>query len=237
VARYVVRLGFFTFGQTIKRARRLIALADARPEDRDPLLGCALILLASALDQAICVTLENLVRRYELEGQPDLGRRATELLGSSAWMRIKEAPQIVPARPFAITLKNDYVRYLRELVDRRNRLVHADEESTEFAVEVAESADSVARDAFRQAVSRAVNDGSVFAGMRISQEWESVTPAEARRAISAIELYIDAVLTDSETSESSERKLTLPTDQQTPRQRRNRRQPLLGYTHVRHGIG
>jgi hypothetical protein len=202
---------FLPYWQTLERAKRLLALAEERPQDSDPLLGAAMVLVAVTLDQAVSMCLKTAAFSLENEGKPHLAKRATELMGSSAWMRIKETPGLCSPHPFDLNVKNDYVRYLRDLVDRRNRLLHADEEAAEAVVELNIPVDPESPDAFREAVNKAMVDSSFQAGVRVSEEWAAVTQAEVRRSLSAVELYLDAVIMETATSQSSARKLSLPT--------------------------
>jgi hypothetical protein len=201
---------------TLKRAERLIELAHKEPDCQDALLGSAIVLIAVALEQALTSSLRMAVISPQLEGDTDLLTKGLDLLNDSAWQRVKGSPQVIAQpEPFELTSRSDYVQYLRDLIGRRNSLLHIEEGPVEVEVEI-EGPDPVGDDqlrlAFRKATDKAMQpDGLLASALRtaqVSDGWGTVTPAEARRSLAAVNLYLEAVL---EGNERGVRLLTNPT--------------------------
>lgn len=211
MATWRLLIGFSSWVETLNRARRLVDLAEQHPDSRDPLLGAALILSAVALDQALLFFLKMAIPFYADQGEAPLAERAAELLRGSAWMRIKESPQLHHQRPFELNLKNDYVRYLRELVERRNRLLHLEEEPIQLDMTIPDASEPESPEAVRAAMQEATADQSAIERVRLRREWADVTPAEVRRALAAVHLYLDAVVDETESSKRSAHQLSVPT--------------------------
>jgi len=195
---------------TVKRAAQIIALAE-QPEgpDQDTLLGCAMLLLAVALDQALTTHLRMLSDFYQSEGDhPPVPNPAEVLQESSFKARLFRTPEISHIYPARLRANSDYVDYLTELIDRRNSLMHFAEHPASFDIDIE-------TDRMPMGV-RTTLDPSLATGVRSLEDgiltvnvnpddmshavsgnpWGNVTPAEARRSLAAVEIYLNRVLGD-----------------------------------------
>lgn len=131
------------------------------------------------------------------------GAEARRLLESTLWQRIKLAPEVNQPLPFRLSPQSDYVKYLRELVDRRNRLVHLDEEPVDLEWEgpVFPLTEDGRRETAKALRAYAHESQDTLPAIRVNAEWEEVTPAEARRAMLAVRTYLQALFEGDEESE------------------------------------
>jgi len=126
---------FSTSPQTIIHAERLLAIAEERMEDSIPLLGCSILLLATALEQSLTTTLKGLSLHYDAAELWDLSNQAADLQDKSLWFRLKATPEIL-VNPFTLNPRSETVCFLRDVVTRRNALVHIEEEPISFEIEL-----------------------------------------------------------------------------------------------------
>jgi hypothetical protein len=143
-------------------------------------------LLATALDQSLTTILISLSLEYEADEQWALSNPEADLQDKSLWFRLKATPEILRVNPFKLNYKSVTVSYLRDVVTRRNYLVHIEEEPILFEHELPET-----------------NGNPVEISIQFTPEqmkeiyesnpWEQVTIAEVRRGIRAVTVYLHAL--------------------------------------------
>jgi hypothetical protein len=188
--RFVTSFSISSAPQTIKRAERLLALSEEHEEDSDPLLGCSILLLTTALDQVLNTTLKRLRIEYDAEGNEALSDRATSLQDKGLWQRLRDTPEILHSIPFKLNPKSEYVGFLRDLVQRRNCLVHIEEEPISFEIDIP-PADSFPTKTLN--IQLPHEQSVEYRSVLEANTWKQVTSAEVRRGIRAVSIYVDAL--------------------------------------------
>ena len=189
---YRAQFGLTSAESTLQRADTLITLVEKDPGMADPLLGSAIVLIATAIDQLVNHWLKSAAHQLDPFHENESTNPALELLDKGLWTRIRRSPEVSTVAPFVLDARGDYGTYLRELVDRRNDLVHIDEDVVEFDVMVNDASEDDVEGA-RDALLKAIEDGALES-IRLNQPWAEVTIAEARRSLAAARLYFKALI-------------------------------------------
>jgi hypothetical protein len=174
---------------TVLRAERLLAISEEHEEDNDPLLGCSIVLLATALDQSLSTTLKKLCLEYDSDEQWALPNPADDLQDKSLWYRLKTTPEILHINPFKLNFRSEHVSYLRDVVTRRNSLLHIEEEPISFDFEFPDGDEIPSKiivTLTREQQKELFKDTA----------WKQVTIAEVRRGIRAVTVYLHALAGD-----------------------------------------
>jgi hypothetical protein len=193
---------------SITRAERLMELAEKQEEDSGLLLGCAILLLASALDQALMTHLRNLSNFYKtVEQIDDMDNPAEQLLRESFWNRILKTPEISNNVRYRLNHRSPYYGFLRDLINRRNQLMHIEEHPIELVLDLGENIDiekinitgcTTVYDPNLPTSAWINPDGVIHVNFNtkeiIDNTWNKITPAEARRSLAAVNLYNDHVI-------------------------------------------
>lgn len=197
--RYSTHFGLTSLFETVKRAEKMIDLAEKSADLQDPLLGASIILLAIALDQIVSFSLYQIDHDADPFGEKSAPTRAKKLMGESLWSRIQNTPPLSTVRPFKFNPESDYVSYLQELIIRRNQLVHIREEGRRLEFEIPEGQKETA-ETVTAALLEVLSEDVDLDSMRIENPWIEVTIAEARRAFSATNIYIEALFAGDESA-------------------------------------
>ena len=174
---------------TVLRAERLLAISKEHEEDSDPLLGCSIVLLATALDQSLSAKLKNLCIKYDSDEQWALPNPAADLQEKSLWYRLKTTPEILQINPFKLNFRSEHVSFLRDVVTRRNSLLHIEEEPISFDFEFPVGDEIPSKITFNLTQEEA---NEIFK----DTAWKQVTIAEVRRGIRAVSVYLHALAGD-----------------------------------------
>ena len=205
---YHLQFSMSSAPNTIERAAHIITLAEhADGYDQDTLLGCAMLLLAVALDQALSTHLSMLSDFYQSTANPPPVPNPAEVLRKdSLKTRLFRTPEISHIYPARLKKDSDYVDYLTELIDRRNSLMHFTERPVSFDIETDQMPSNARVNLDSSLPSRIPilsNDNLTVSLNLIDPEgpmgispWGNVTQAEAQRSLAAIQMYCDRVLSD-----------------------------------------
>ena len=194
-----------TFPDTIGRAASLISMADGiTSKDQETLLGCAILLLAIALDQALITRLREFSEFYASIDNPPTPNPADILLYESFKKRILRTPEINPTYPARINTKLDYIKYLLELVEHRNELMHFAEEVACFDIDLETNSfesELTFSDQNRVTATKTDDTNETHFKFEVTDPargnpWKNITIAEARRDLAAVTMYTEKVLWD-----------------------------------------
>jgi hypothetical protein len=127
-------IGFIsTAPDTFNRAKAVIALAESNEEMRQTLVGCGVVLLAAALEQAVHTLLSHSAEtKAFLDDTEFSSTRAALYLDkqrANAATRVRSLPQVLTNRRFRLDPKHEISRTLEDLIETRNSLVHINEEA------------------------------------------------------------------------------------------------------------
>jgi hypothetical protein len=194
----------------VNRARRLISLAEnGDDKDKETLLGCAILLLAIALEQAITSRLKLLNEYYKAPENAypmnDSNKKITpkSVLGTNSLkFRLLKTPELNPDYPARINIRSDLVQFLLDLIVRRNNLMHFAEEPVTFEIST-DSQDMTNSDSTEYSSSSSIEYTTLYEA-EINPEsqklllgdnpWKEISLAEARRSADAVEFYLDHVI-------------------------------------------
>jgi hypothetical protein len=157
-------------------------LAEQNPDHAGTLSACAVILLATALEQAVKTRLSeaSISAAVEQEIEAYSETIAAEFDDASIWWRVQSLPSVLSERRFRLAHNHELARALRRMIKVRNKLVHVDEP----AIHLTTPNDQIQVEAnqvtvtFRQPVS----------------PWGSVNLDQARTFEKAVEAYFAEVL-------------------------------------------
>ena len=92
-----------TAKDSLNRAKSIIALAENSPENTTTLAGCAAILLATALEQAVRTVLAEAAERLGLEKEIHPSKtEPSEYDETSIWWRVQSLPRVLTAGKFRL---------------------------------------------------------------------------------------------------------------------------------------
>ena len=127
-------IGFLsTAPDTFNRAKAVIALAESNEEMRQTLVGCGIILLAAALEQAVHTLLSHSAETTAFMDDTEFSSTRAALYldkeKAKAATRVRALAQVLTNGRFRLDPKHEITRMLDELIETRNSLVHVNEEA------------------------------------------------------------------------------------------------------------
>jgi hypothetical protein len=169
-----------------------------------------MMLLAVALDQVLMTHLRNLSNYYATVEERNMNDNpAEELIGESFWQRIQKTPEISNILPMRLDKESSCAEYLRDLVDRRNRLMHVEERPIELFIDLEEKPLpgnwDLRFDPERDTSAVVSPDGkiqiNIHPAVLESNLWDQVSPAEVRRTLEAVKMYNQNVIVEPKACE------------------------------------
>jgi hypothetical protein len=122
-------IGYLSWAKdSLERAKSIIALAENSPKNTTTLAGCATILLATALEQAVRTVLAEAAERLGLEEEIHPSKTEPgEYDETSIWWRVQSLPKVLTAGKYRLVHSHRLTKALGELIKTRNALVHVDD--------------------------------------------------------------------------------------------------------------